>query len=189
MRSLARTKGQDALLDLYKAQLSAYALMCPGNGYGDIERSGLIYFEPATDDTDDQAFASLRKDGFGLNFKVTPVEIDIDTGNIEKLLKVARKLYDLTLPPECKDGCKDCDSVATLYRLCRSVETVEAAKHRPTQDALVLRAQLRFEERQFASAQDALHHEEGDIPSLLNFADLLDWSEPDSAVPLVGVGQ
>lgn len=171
------SKGQDALLDLYKAQLSAYCLMAPRYGYQKPTRAGLLYFEPCMEDSDEQVLGAIGKDGFAFQFTGRPVEVPIDTKNVEKLLKAARKLYDLPVPPESKNDCKDCENLAELYRLCHSVQLTKTAMNQLTQDGMMTRSYARALNGEYNEALRTLgqiHQPDAfDFP----FADVLDWRD------------
>jgi hypothetical protein len=129
------SKGQDALLPLYEAQLSIYASVLESLGKGDVAKAGLIYFEPATDGEDDDVVELITNKGYRLDWRTRPVEIEIDLGNVRKLLKLARKLYDMDTPPTCKNpDCFDCTSIDALCQLGRRVDLATHAASMTSED-------------------------------------------------------
>jgi hypothetical protein len=176
------TKGQDELLDLYKAQLAAYCLMASNYGYGEISRAGLIYFEPSTDDDDKQAVLTIHRSGFSLSFKARPVEIEIDLDNLEVLLEAARKLYDLEVPPNPSQGCKDCKLLARLYELGRNVERLKAAVHQSGVDAIIDRKMRRIRFEDYLSVLRAMDKNRQHALGMDEF--IWDWTDYDLVEPL-----
>jgi hypothetical protein len=108
------SRGQDALLPIYTAQLNIYIGLLDMLGHGTVTSAGLVYFEPTETRTgkDDECFV--------VGFKATEVPIELDPKLTPKLLKAARKLADQQTPPECKGHCKDCDLLDTLFAVYES---------------------------------------------------------------------
>ena len=128
------------MFPLYEAQLSIYASVLESLGKGDVAKAGLIYFEPVTDGDDDDVLELITHKGYRLDWKTRPVEIDIDLSNVRKLLKLARKLYDMDTPPTCKNpDCFDCMSIDALYKLRRGVDFVKSAAKTQNQDGEMTR--------------------------------------------------
>jgi hypothetical protein len=170
------SKGQDALLPLYEAQLSIYASVLESLGKGDVAKAGLIYFEPITDGDDDDVLDLITTKGYRLNWRTRPVEIDVDFGNVRKLLKLARKLYDMSTPPTCKNpDCFDCMSIDALYRLRRSVDSAKSGATDQNQDGETKRFCLRLQQEGFDAAFSAVHATPS--ASHTNIWKLWDWSQ------------
>jgi hypothetical protein len=135
------SKGQDPLRPLYEAQVSLYAFLLEALGRGDAARAGLVYFEPVLDESDDDLLKTLTKKGLRQDWITTPFEFDIDRDNVRSLLSAVRKLYDLSLPPDCNrkgKNCRDCGRLKQIYDLYSLVERTKLAAAMGNQDALLL---------------------------------------------------
>ena len=112
------TKGQDALLPLYLAQLNAYAYIANRLDFGPVSQLALIYMEPVTDAGTASSPDAVDGQGFsmGLSATVVPVELDPE-GMIPGLMRHVRRVYDLPRPPEPAQGCKDCQAVESLFSM------------------------------------------------------------------------
>ncbi len=153
----AYDRGEDPLLPLYRAQLSTYCFILEALKHGEVSKAGLVYFTPTNDDSDDDLLTSLTKSGLRQDWTITPVEIDIDRKKTRSLLKAARKLADLELPPECnRKNCRDCTRLRQIYELCSYVEGARAAATRLNQDGLVFRTRCRSELYELRDAVNSL---------------------------------
>ena len=110
------TANQDELLPMYAVQLNSYALIAERLGFGEVTRLALIYAEPVTDVAAAQS-GIHSPDGFSLSFAVSVHPVDLNTGRIFPLLKRARSLFDLPVPPPRRPGCQDCARLDALVAL------------------------------------------------------------------------
>jgi len=108
------TKGQDALLPLYVAQLNAYGYLAERLGMGRVTGLGLVYFEPMTET--DNIDSRLSVHGFDLGFSAHTVPVVLNPGQIPLLLRRVRDVYDLPEPP-VSPHCKDCRLLAQMLAL------------------------------------------------------------------------
>jgi CRISPR/Cas system-associated exonuclease Cas4 (RecB family) len=132
--------GDDPLEPLYRAQVATYSFILEKQKYGNVVKSGLIYFTPVMDDSDDDLLGCLTKTGMRQSWTVIPVEIEVDRKKTPSLLRAVRKLYDMELPPDCnRRHCKNCERLKRIYDLCRHVDLVKAGSTALSQDALVFR--------------------------------------------------
>ena len=170
------SKGQDRLIPLYEGQLSVYAAVLESLGYGDVAKAGLIYFEPVTDGDDDDVLGLITRKGYRLDWRTRPVEVDIDLNNVRKLLKLARKLFDMSTPPTCQNpDCFDCMSIDALCRLRQIVDSAKSAARDQNQDGDTTRFCLRLQREGFDAAFSAVHATPG--ASHTNVWNLWDWSQ------------
>lgn len=118
------TGTQDRLLPLYEAQLNAYAFIaehCADSQFSPVSGLGLIYFEPQTELTANDVDSILLPDGFHMGLAARHIEIDLEPEKIVRpLLEEARRLADSDSPPNGREGCKDCENLAELFRLTES---------------------------------------------------------------------
>ena len=112
------TPGQEKLLPIYRVQLNGYAFLGNRLGLGPVSQVALIYMEPVTDE--DAAASPSVVDGRGfimaLSATVVPVKLEPDE-IIPRLMRQAKEIYDLPLPPGPDPRCKDCSAVQALASL------------------------------------------------------------------------
>ena len=110
------TKGQHALLPIYRAQLNGYAYIANRLEFSPISQLALIYMEPVTDVGTASSLETVDGKGFsmGLSATVVPVELNPE-GMIPTLIAYARRIFDLLYPPQAASGCKNCKAVESLF--------------------------------------------------------------------------
>jgi hypothetical protein len=108
------TANADSLLPMYRCQLNGYGLIAETLGYGPVVGLGLIYYEPQTDIGTDDVDSVTLADGFTMDFKSHVLPIEIDAGLVPDLLAKARDIFDLDVPPDSREGCKDCEMLTEL---------------------------------------------------------------------------
>ena len=110
------TKNQDVLLPLYEIQLNGYGFIAERLGMGKVSGLGLVYYEPQTELTTENIDAVLADDGFAMRFsaKLLPLELQLD--RIPPLLHQVRSIFDLSIPPAGRTGCKDCKLLDGLLK-------------------------------------------------------------------------
>ncbi len=113
------TKHQDELLPMYEVQLNGYARIAEDIGYNPVTGLILVYYEPFTDIEPYEIDKYLDTEKFSLHFSAHLMEINQNREMIPELLKRAREIYDAAIPPDSKNGCKDCqilDQVLSFLR-------------------------------------------------------------------------
>jgi hypothetical protein len=176
------SKGQDKLLPLYNAQLSTYCSLIEKLGRGQVAKAALIYFEPVTDDSDDDLLKAITKRGYNQTWLTTPVAIEIDRDKTSALLKVARKLRDMSVPPVCNENCRgDCARIAELYYLCRGVELmkIEAAKQNHDGQFHRYVRKRAQQELQDALVNLGVQDQNAELPAEFSLLDWWDWESGD----------
>ena len=118
------SKGQDALLPVYRVQLNSYALIAERVGIAPVCALALIYAEPRTDEAAANDDRSHLDGGFAMGFDVTIKPLDLETAMIRPLLARARELLDLPSPPRGRAGCKNCAKLDGLIGLIEGRGTV-----------------------------------------------------------------
>ncbi len=114
------TPGQEALFDLYEAQLNAYAYIGERLDLSPVNQLALVYMEPLTDDEAAQLPGRTDSAGFSLGFRATIVPVELKPERmIPPLLKTATDIYEMDGPPDGVDGCKDCDASRGLLEALR----------------------------------------------------------------------
>jgi hypothetical protein len=109
------TGNQDALMPIYQIQLNGYAYIAEALGWKPVRDLYLVYFEPPYKESFDALSKKHTTDeGFDMPFKPSIHKISKDTKEVERLIAKADKLYQLDVPPEGLEGCKDCERLADL---------------------------------------------------------------------------
>ena len=116
-KTARHSDGHDALLPVYRVQLNCYARIAERLGMGQVRRLALLYYEPKTDISVDDLRSLTDAEGFALRFEPHLVEIALEPEIVPPLLAEARRLYDLPIPPACREGCKNCGLVRTMTEL------------------------------------------------------------------------
>lgn len=108
------TKGQDALLPVYRTQLNAYAVIAEHCDISPVTALALIYFEPATEVSDARLTEHRKSTGFAMQFDAHVEEIPLEPKTIAPLLHRVREILDQSAAPPRRDGCGDCEKVDGL---------------------------------------------------------------------------
>lgn len=106
------TGNQDSLLPIYRAQLNGYALIAETLYQKPVAGLGLIYFEPVTDIGTAEGLVDSVGMSMGFRAKLLPIERDHEL--VPSLLAKAKAIHELPLPPVGRNGCRDCDLIATI---------------------------------------------------------------------------
>jgi len=101
------TSTQDKLMPMYEVQLNAYGLISENIGLGPVSDLILVYTEPVTKPVGGCAGA-VTADGFKLGFSAVIRRVPRDPDKVKRLLREARMMHDLPVPPAGGDGCKNC---------------------------------------------------------------------------------
>lgn len=109
------TPGQEALFEVYEAQLNGYAYIWEHLALPPVSQLALVYMEPVADGESVQSPQRVDNTGFSMTFKamVRPVRLRPDT-LIPGLLRTAGGIHTLPSPPAGLAGCKDCRAVDGL---------------------------------------------------------------------------
>jgi hypothetical protein len=107
----------DPLYPIYRIQLNVYAFLACMTNLGDVSKIALAYTTPEAKYTDLPAHGDVRDDGFVLRFVASTCEIDLDFPSLGPLIKRAREIYDLVLPPSGFPACRDCKQLETVIAL------------------------------------------------------------------------
>ena len=102
------TGTQDKLFPIYQAQLNGYAMIGNQRGLEPVTDLALIYMEPLTDKFAAASDENHHKDGFGMGFTAKLHRVKLDLAIIPPLLAETRRIYELTYPPEGREGCNNC---------------------------------------------------------------------------------
>jgi len=108
---------QDALLPMYKVQLTGYALIAESLAMGTVEALGLVYGEPPANDDNKGLDALVGDVGFSMPFKATAMPIELDRSMIPPLLRRAKGILEMEKAPEGRAGCKECKMVQEMARI------------------------------------------------------------------------
>jgi hypothetical protein len=111
------TEGQDALLPIYRTQLTAYSHIAEQLGMGRVSDIALVYFEPLTSVSTESVDSVATTDGFSMGFSATVLPLELNQGNIPLLLHKVRKIYDRKTAPKGRSGCKDCRLLDNLVEM------------------------------------------------------------------------
>jgi len=106
------TENQDTLLPMYAAQLNAYSLIAEQTGMAPVIGLALVYYEPVTEIAEIDTL--ICREGFGMGFTAHILPIQRDYDLVPSLLAKAKAITDMAMPPESRDGCKDCAAVETM---------------------------------------------------------------------------
>lgn len=111
------TPGQEAMFEVYEAQLNGYAYIGERLALSPVSQLALIYMEPVTDAQTAQAPHLVNGVGFSMELKATVVPVEVKPDQvIPTLLRRARELNDMPIPPDGHPGCNDCQRLDVLVR-------------------------------------------------------------------------
>ena len=108
---------QKGNVDLYDAQLNAYAYIGERSNFSPVSALALVYTEPVTDDSAASEDRHTTAEGFTLVFSAKILPVEIDSEKTPALCRRARDIYDLDGPPNSRAGCKDCDLLEGLIEV------------------------------------------------------------------------
>jgi hypothetical protein len=116
------TDHQDDLLPMYQTQLGAYKWLAKQTGLGDTSLTALVYFEP---DPAGAVQERIVESGFQMQFNahVLPVETNVD--EVLALLKSAKELVSLDVPPASQEKCKDCATIEKIVGIEKMLDMPE----------------------------------------------------------------
>ncbi len=113
------SKAQGILMPQYQVQLNGYAMIAEKIGLGKISKLALIYMEPQTTEHDATAKDNNHNNGFKMNFQANIVNVELAPDKfLSPVIKKARKLLDLNIPPQSTANCKECNLLMQLYCSC-----------------------------------------------------------------------
>ena len=110
------TEHQDELLPMYEVQLNGYAYIAEQIGYNPVTGLVLIYYEPLTDIFSSAIDEFVDSKNFILRFSAHVLEIKGKPELLPTLLERARNIYDMLIPPDSIEGCKDCGLLDELLQ-------------------------------------------------------------------------
>lgn len=102
------TEHQDELLPMYEVQLNGYAYIAEQIGYGPVTGLVLVYYEPFTDISNLDVDHHVDSEYFSMNFYAHVLKIERNNKLLTPLLQKARQIYDMSVPPHSRTGCKEC---------------------------------------------------------------------------------
>ena len=111
------TEGQDSLLPMYVVQLNSYSVVAEALNMGKVIGLSLVYFEPPSTVSPEDAHDLTKKEGFAMNFTAKVVQIELNPTMIPPLLRKAREIFDALEAPKGKAGCRDCQLVERTTNL------------------------------------------------------------------------
>lgn len=107
------TEHQDKLYPLYEAQLNGYKWIEEKLG-NKVKRLALCYFEPVVDM---ESVDTNNPNGISLPFIPRTIEVPVDDALIDRLLRKAKSILDLPLPPPADPDCPDCTKLGELLAI------------------------------------------------------------------------
>jgi hypothetical protein len=124
----AKAKGNDdPFHGQYEVQVVGYANIAEvGLGLGTVALGGLLYWEVQTDDVLTDPKSHYDSKTLYVPFKPSTVEITINYGILDPLLKEAKKVWKTSTPPDGADGCSDCKKLDLLFALEQGIEAHDA---------------------------------------------------------------
>jgi hypothetical protein len=150
------SNGQDALLPVYRGQLSMYRWLAEKFNFPKVSKLALVYFEPKFADSDDEALNSLTEDGLTYGMSARVIELEDEPGKVDQLCKLAREIYDLDTPPKGKAGCEWCHLMDQLYAFVQVAKQREQAYASSGQDSAKIAARRRFQNFELAKMIDSM---------------------------------
>ena len=112
------TEKQDELLPMYKVQLNGYALISESVCDTEVSTMHLVYFEPPyPKEALKVGPKNVNNAGFTMPFASSIHKIDKDTKMVARLMDKAKKILDLSAPPNGKKDCKECQNLTNLLQL------------------------------------------------------------------------
>jgi hypothetical protein len=115
----------DPFMPCYETQLLGYARLLEANGVGKVSEAALIYFDNCCADYYDEPLCLLTEDGMNIPFAVKIHPVSIDPNSLEPFLKEFRAYADMLLPPDGREGCKDCERLERLLSLQKMASTAD----------------------------------------------------------------
>ena len=101
----------------YEVQLNSYALIAERLGISPVSKLALIYMEPATDKETSNNSDLVDDRGFVMGFHAHVVPVDLRVPYLlPPLLRKARSIWDMEIPPKAARSCKDCAAVEGLLK-------------------------------------------------------------------------
>jgi len=119
-KTAKHSKGQDALLPMYRIQLNCYARIAERLGMGGVTRLVLLYYEPKTDISIADLKAVMDETGLLMMFSPVAVPIPLEPESIPPLLGKAKELFEVTSPPKSKTRCRNCAMVEGMVDMLQS---------------------------------------------------------------------
>jgi hypothetical protein len=113
------TATQDELFPMYEAQLNAYAYIGERRGLAPVSGLALVYTEPVTDEKAAHTETNVTQQGFRMDFSAHLLLVKIIPELVPRLLRTARKVYDLPQAPERVPNCEDCELLDGLLKATR----------------------------------------------------------------------
>ncbi len=113
------SKAQSYSMPQYIVQLNGYAKIAETIGLGKVSKLALIYMEPQTTEQDAIAKDNNHDNGFKIDFQANIVNVELAPDKfLSPVIKKARKLLDLNIPPQSIANCKECNLLMQLYSRC-----------------------------------------------------------------------
>ena len=118
MKTARFTPAQDELLPLCRVQLNAYWVLAEAAGMTPLGGLALLYCEPPTREFAEAHAAEFGGTcGFSMPFRAALFPLEVDAGEVRRLAREAKRIYDLPSAPRGRPGCQDCASLAALHGL------------------------------------------------------------------------
>jgi hypothetical protein len=120
----AHPKGdKDPYLPQYQLQVVGYAdIADTGLGLGRVSNGGLMYWEVQHEAVLANPGKYIHDGMFWAPFAPKPHEVEIDYSRLDGPLKEAEKIWESSVPPEGRDGCKDCAKLQALFAIQSEVD-------------------------------------------------------------------
>ena len=107
---------QQGMFKNYEVQLNAYAFIAERHGISPVSKLALVYMEPATDKETALEASLVDSLGFAMGFRAKIVEVGLQKEKLLRpLLRKARSIWDMEVPPTGARDCKDCALLEGLF--------------------------------------------------------------------------
>jgi len=114
------TGTQDSLMPVYEVQLNGYAYIAEAIGDRPVRDLYLVYFEPPHHDRFDELTGRhTTRAGFEMPFTSVVHRIRKNTGEIERLMAKAGRIYEMKSPPGGAAGCENCAKLDELIKVAK----------------------------------------------------------------------
>jgi len=111
-KTAMKSKTQDVLFPMYEIQEIVYSILIDKNA-----SLCLVYMEPQT--SQEEAGRAIIDRGFVMPFSGVVVPVENDKSKVRRCLSITRDIYELSKPPEGRQGCKNCESLNGIIELLK----------------------------------------------------------------------
>jgi len=127
---------EDPLMPTYIVQQSVYAMAAEQRGLGKVAGAGLAYMRTLDQSLDDMLPSPDSGLEMQVGFSVEIHHLPHEPELVRELCQRYRELYELEVPPERREGCKECALVDQFPKAIADTHLATASyaigKHKPT---------------------------------------------------------